>query len=84
LASKRYHLYVWVGGRWRERFWSDADVRRHVDSAVKERERLFKLKHSVFSDDLSAKVCADALRKLRAQCFTIVSLLNLEDISEVG
>ena len=65
MASKRYHLDVWVGGRWLKRVWSDADVRRHIESAVKERERLFKLKHSGFSDDLSANVCADALRKLR-------------------
>jgi len=64
LENKRYHLDVWVGGRWRERVWSDVYVRHHVDSAVKERERLFKLKHSDFSDDLSAKACADALRKL--------------------
>lgn len=65
MASKRYHLDVWVRGRWRERVWSDADVRHHVDSVVKERERLFKLKHWSFSDDLSAKLCADALKKLR-------------------
>lgn len=65
MASKRYHLDVLVGGRWRERVWSDADVRHHFESAVKERERLFKLKHSSLSVDLSAKVCADALRKLR-------------------
>ena len=71
MASKRYHLYVWVGGRWRERFWSDVDVKRHVDSAIKEREGLFKLKHSGFSDDLSAKVCVDALRKLRESVYDL-------------
>ena len=65
MANKRYHLDVWVGGRWLEQFWSDADVRRHVERAVKEREHLFKLKRSSYSDDLSGKVCADALRKLR-------------------
>lgn len=67
MARKRYHLDVWFGGRWLKRVWSEADIRRHVDSAVRERERLFKLKHSSFSDDLSAKVCVDALRKLRAR-----------------
>lgn len=65
MENKRYHLAVWVGGRWYEEFWSDADVRRHVESAFKERERLFVSKYSDFSDNLSAKVCADALRKLR-------------------
>ena len=84
MANKRYHLDVWVGGRWRERVWSDADVRRHVDSAVKERERLFKLKHSGFSDDLSAKACADALRKLRERAHISARLhtyrsINLHD-----
>lgn len=62
MSSKRYRLDVWFGGHWRRRVWSDADVRRHVESAVKERERLFKLKHSGFSDDLSTKLCVDALR----------------------
>jgi len=65
LASKQHHLYVWFGGRWLERVWSEADVKCHVDSAVKERERLFMLKRPGFSDDLSAKICADALKKLR-------------------
>ena len=65
MTNNRYHLDVWVGGRWCKRVWSDADVKRHVESAVRERERLFKLRHPGFSDDLSAKVCADALRKLR-------------------
>ena len=65
MVNERYHLEVWVGGRWHKRVWSEADVRRHIDSAVKEHERLFKLKHSALSDDLSAKVCADALKKLR-------------------
>lgn len=65
MASKQYNLDVWFGGRWHKRVWSEADVKRHVDSAVKERERLFELKHSGFSDDLSAEVCADDLKKLR-------------------
>jgi len=67
LVNNQYHFRVWCGGRWNKRVWSDADVKRYMDSAVKERERLFKLKRSGFSDDLSAKVCADALRKLRVR-----------------
>jgi hypothetical protein len=65
LTSKQHHLYVWFGGRWLKRVWSEADVKCHVDSAFKERERLFKLKRPGFSDDLSAKMCADSLKKLR-------------------
>jgi hypothetical protein len=74
LARNQYHLYVWVGGRWLEQFWSDADVNRHIGNAVRERERLFRLKHSRFSNDLSAKVCADALRKLRERTISFCGI----------